>query len=248
MNKKLGREFLAACNKANCCFDDFVMLPEEGDVGILEYIEYKAEQIVRAKNLYSPLEQHMLMLSYPAPNNENNRIFEYFFESPSVVALNDRFVGCFGIDVTAYLNKTNHPRFEELLSFIGSHNDIVFVLFVYTNDNDAAQQMFSVLCNYDKFRKMSIPLPHAVTLCAYTSEELDKIEKPLSYEAKVYLAEHYRVKPCGFDAADWLVSFIQNNDFDGSAENLKNLIEEAEKLKTTTIVHTEDKKIGFKED
>ena len=247
MNKKLGSEFLVACNKANCCFDDFVMLPKEGDVGIHEYIEYKAQEIVTAKNLYSPLEQHMLMLSYPTPNNENDRIFDYFFESPSVVALNDRFVGCFGIDVTAYLGKTNHPRFEELLAFIGSHTEIVFVLFVYTDDKALAEQMFSVLCNYDKFRKMSIPLPHTVTLCAYTEEELIKIGKSIDFDAKVYLAEYYRKNPCGFDTADWLVSFIQNSRFDGTAENLKKLIEEAEKLKTTTIVH-EEKKIGFKED
>ena len=244
---KLGIEFLSVCNRANCCFDDFVMLPEEGDVGIHEYISFKAQEIVKAKSIFSPIEQHMLTLAYPSPNVANQRIFEYFFESPSVVALNDSFTGCFGIDVTAYLKKTDHPRFEELLAFIGNHTDIVFVLFVYTNDKTAAEQMFSVLCNYDKFRKMSIPLPDVSVLCNYTFLELEKIGKPLTHAAKQLLERYFAQNPSGFDAADWLVSFIESTDFIGTEESLKEALDEAERLKTTTIVHNTNK-IGFTED
>ena len=242
--EKLGKEFLSFCNRANCCFDDFIILPPEGDVGIEEYIEYKANQIMSAKNIFSPREQHMLLLSYPSAETDNSRAFEFFFESPSVVALNDNFTGCFGIDVTEYLGKTEHPRFKELLTYIGSHTDIVFVLFVYTKDENLAKQMFNTLCSYDKFRKMSISLPSPETLCDYMAFEFEKLSFSMNSDTRAFLTEYFRNSPSGFDAADWLVLYLQNNSFDGTLSDLKALVEEAERLKTVTTVYPV-KKIGF---
>jgi len=245
---KLNKNFLNVCNRANCCFDDFVLLPPEGDVGIDEYIEYKAGQIKQAKSIYSPLSQHMLILSYPSDLVSDQTAFNCFFESPSVVALNDRFSGCFGIDVTDYLGRTDSPAFLNLLTYIGSHTDIVFVLFAYTSDKEEADKMFNILCKYDKFRKMSIALPSPETLCDYTLDVMHEAGFSATEETTKFLLSHFKNTPSGFDAAEWLVLYLQNNDYDGTVEHLRKLADEAERLKTETTEHPSDRKFGFREE
>lgn len=240
--KKLCPEFLKQCNLANCCFDDFLVLPPQGDVGFEEYVDYKADRIMEAKKFFSPKEEHMLMLAYPGPGTERPSDFDYFFESPSVVAKNSEFDGCFVIDVTDYLGCTEHERFMDLMAYINAHTEIVFILLVYSANEAEINRMYNLVSEYDNFRKISIPLPTAEELTAYTLAGLRTITKTVESAVEGELRAYFEGKTCGYDTADLLIRYFGNEGFDGSAGDLKERIAEYEKSRNVTGTY---RRIGF---
>jgi hypothetical protein len=237
---KLALEFLETCNSDNCCFDNLLVLPADGDVGFEEYIDYKVKKIIKKKNIFSPADQHKLVLAYPEPDAPDV-VFNLFFESPSVVAKNDHFRGCFAIDVTEYLGKTDHPRFKTLLNYIGTNTDIVFVLIVCTDNEQYIMDMLNTVCQYDKFRKVTITLPPPEYLCKYTMEEISDVAIDLKETRKILLG-YFKENRYGYDVAEFLVIYLKNAGYNGETENLKKLLGEFENPAHVTVQY---KKIGF---
>ena len=241
---KLSLEFLETCNSDNCCFDNLLILPPDADVGFEEYIDYKVSKILRKKNIFSPPEQHKLTLAYPDPSAPEG-VFNLFFESPSVVAKNERFRGCFAIDVTEYLGKTDNVHFRTLLNYIGTNTDIVFVLIVCTENEQQIKEIYNVICQYDKFRRITITLPPPEYLCKYTMEEISDICGKNEEKIKERFIEYYSNKKCGYDTASFIVTYLRNANFNGNLKELDKLLSEIDNPAHVTVSYKKLDKIGF---
>ncbi len=218
---KLKEELLKDLTPDNCCKNELVVLPQSGDVGFEEYFHHKTRAIMKAKKLFSPQEQNGLMLSYPKPDSKEPYVFERFFESPSVVACNHAFEGCFAIDISAYIGKTNEETFEKLIAYMHSNNHTVFLLFLYSDNKNEVRQMHGQLSRYDEIKLVDIPLPDAKMLTDYTMSGIRDFSLHIKSDVEKYLEKYYEKKNLGYDYADFLVRYLKNNGYAGEIEPMK---------------------------
>lgn len=222
---KLSKEILNACTPENCCANELVVLPQEGDVGFEEYFEHKAKEIKTRKRIFSPLEQNKLMLAYPKPDSKEAFIFEKFFESPSIVAKNHEFEGCFAIDISAYIGKTEDENFEKLIAYMHNNKNTVFLLFLYSDNKNEIQNMYDQLSRYDDLRLVSIPLPNANTLMEYTVSGIRDFSLHIKNPVYAFLQEYFSQRKCGYDFADYLVRYLKTTGYSGDLSALQQATE-----------------------
>lgn len=226
---KIGQDLIARCSGAACCANEFVVLPPDGDAGFEEYFGLKADGVYDARHLFvRKKEQTRLILKYPSPSSENPDndllLLHRFFTSPEAAACNQPFEGCFGIDVTAYLRKTADPRLDQLISYIRTHTDIVFVLFAYAGDAKQALPLLGAFDQYFPLQMLRIPLPDAEMLTVYTEglirERYPEYNGSLRDDIKAFFTE----EPTGYDTAEFLLRELEERGFRGEKEILTNSI------------------------
>lgn len=212
---KLSKDILNTCTLENCCANELVILPQDGDVGFDEYYEHKAKQVKKAKKVFSPLNQNKLMLAYPKPDSKEPFVFERFFESPSIVAKNHEFEGCFAIDISAYIGNTDHEYFDKLIAYMHNNNNTVYLLFLYSDNKNEIQNMHDYLSRYDEIRMVNIPLPDEKTLTKYTVSKIRDFSLHVKRPVYSFLQKHYSQVKCGYDYADYLVRYLKNTGYSG---------------------------------
>ena len=235
---KLSKEIQNACTAENCCMNEMVVLPQDGDVGFDEYFEHKAKEVIRAKKIFSPLDQNKLILAYPKPVSKEPYVFERFFESPSIVARNHEFEGCFAIDISAYIGKTDHEYFEKLMSYMYSNKNAVYLLFFYSDNKNEIQNMYDYLSRYDDIRMVNIPLPDAKTLTDYTVSKIRDFSLHVKSPVYAFLQKYYSRMKCGYDLADYLVRYLRNTGYAGDLPPMKDATEKVETLWRTNNINT----------
>ena len=222
---KLSKDFLTSCTEVNCCANELVILPLDGDVGFEEYYDHKAKEIIKAKKIFSPLEQNKLMLEYPKPDAKEAYVFERFFESPIIVARNHEFEGCFAIDISAYIGKTDHEYFEKLIRYMRSNRDAVYLLFMYSNNTNEIQSMYDFLSRYDDVKMVSIPLPDAKVLTEYTVSKIRDFSLHVKSPVFAYLQKYFTKAKCGYDLADYLIRYLKTTGYAGDLAAMKDATE-----------------------
>lgn len=223
--KKLSNDFLSMCDASNCCVDELVVLPQDGETGFEEYYEHKAKEIVKAKKIFSPLEQNMLMLAYPQEDAKEPYVFERFFESATIVARNHEFEGCFAIDISAYIGKENHEYFSRLISYMHQNRNAVYLLFMYSNNVNEIRAMFDFLARFTEIRKVEIPLPSANQLTEYTVAKIRDFSLHVKNPIYAFIQKYYSQNNFGYDAADYLVRQLKNAGYQGDIQTLKDVFE-----------------------
>ncbi len=237
---KLNKEVLNSCTAQNCCANELVVLPQDGDVGFEEYFEHKAKEVVKAKKIFSPLDQNKLMLAYPKPDSKEAYVFERFFESPSIIARNHEFEGCFAIDISAYIGKTDNEFFEKLMSYMRSNKNAVYLLFFYSNNKNEIQSMYDFLSRYDEIRMVNIPLPDAKVLTDYTVSKIRDFSLHVKSPVYAYLQKYFSRLNCGYDLADYLVRYLKNSGYSGDLAQIKEATE-----KVDAVWHANNVNTGF---
>lgn len=207
---------------------ELVGLPANGDAGIEDYYHYKAEKVALAKHLFVDQREAELMLAYPAPDIQNQAIFERFFESPSVVAGNSRFEGLFAIDITAYRNQASHPLFIRLLSYIVGNPNIVFLLFLYTDNEQEMSALESQLNQFSDFRASRLALPDANTLTRYALDRIRDFAEHITVPAQKRLKAYFDQNRLGYDAADYLAQALNRAGFEGGLPALETTLSQAD--------------------
>jgi len=223
--KKLNNEFLSKCDASNCCINELVVLPLDGETGFEEYYEHKAKEIVKVKKIFSPLEHNMLMLAYPHEDAKEPYVFERFFESATIVAKNHEFEGCFAIDISAYIGKENHECFSRLISYMHQNRNAVYLLFMYSNNVNEINTMFEHLSNFSEIRKTEIPLPTAKQLTEYTVSKIRDFSLHVKNPVFAYIQKYYNQNRFGYDTADFLVRQLKNIGYQGDIQTLKDVFE-----------------------
>lgn len=221
--KKMNNEFLSKCNASNCCMDELVVLPKDGETGFEEYYEHKTKEIVRVKKIFSPLEQNMLMLAYPHQDAKEPYVFERFFESATIVAKNHKFEGCFAIDISAYIGKESHEYFSRLISYMHQNRDAVYLLFMYSNNTNEINSMFEFLSRFAEIRKLEIPLPSAKQLTEYTVSKIRDFSLHVKNPVYFYIQKYYTHNNFGYDVADYLVRQLKNAGYQGDIQTVKDI-------------------------
>lgn len=223
---KLQNSFLERCSLENCCDNELLVMPSKGDTGYEEYILHKTGLIRKKKNVFSPLEQNVLMLSYPDKGSLSG-VFERFYESPAVVAENHVFEGCFAIDITSYINHTDCPEFQRLLSYIDMNPSAVYVLMVCCDNVKECDNLYKALLHNGGFRRTDLSLPSPRALAEYILNMIRSFCLHIEQEeSQSYLEELFRKKPCGYDFAEYFVNVLKTNDYKGDAETLKKMADE----------------------
>jgi len=223
--KKINSDILSKCDATNCCMDELVVLPLNGETGFEEYYEHKAKEIVKAKKIFSPLEQNMLMLAYPHQDAKEPYVFERFFESATIVAKNHEFEGCFAIDISAYIGKENHEYFSRLISYMHQNRNAVFLLFMYSDNTNEINSMFENLSRFSEIRKLEIPLPTAKQLTEYTVSKIRDFSLHVKNPVYNYIQKFYSQNKFGYDTADFLVRQLKNAEYQGDHQMLKDIFE-----------------------
>lgn len=228
---RLKDEILAQCTVDNCCFNELIFLPVKGDVGFEDYYEHKAALIRSKKLSFKKSSEDKLMLSYPLSDDKfaDEKIFDMFFESANIVSGNHEFEGCFAIDITNYINKTNDPHFYKLLSYIYNNPNIVFLLFMYSDNVNDCENMYNFITQYIDIRKMRISLPDVDDLVNYTMSKIRDFVTHVERGTDELLKAFFSENSYGFDTADYIIRHLKASDYDGSLEKLNAKIEELKK-------------------
>ncbi len=224
--RKLSREFLEKCLNGNFCTNELVVLPVEGDVGFEEYFDYKTSEVIKSKRIFSPEEQNKLLLAYPHPDSKDPNIFDKFFESPSIVAKNHEFEGCFGIDITDYIGRTEDEHFQRLLTYILTNTSAVYLLIVFSNNKNEIASMYDILNQYSEYRLVDLGLPEVNDLVEYTVSKIRDFSTHVKKPIYKFLEQYYENKKCGYETAEQLVRILKANSFMGKEEDLKKAIEQ----------------------
>lgn len=222
---KLKRDFLDKCLNGNICTNELVVLPVLGDVGFDEYFNYKTSEVIKAKRIFSPEEQNKLLLSYPPIDSKEPNIFDKFFESPSIVAKNHEFEGCFGIDITDYIGKTDDDHFQRLLTYISTNTSAVYMLILFSNNKNEIASIYDILNQYAEYRLVNLGLPEINDLVEYTVSEIRDFTTHVKKPIYTSLKQYYENKEYGYETADRLVRLLKANDFTGKVEDLRKIIE-----------------------
>lgn len=225
---KLKEEFLEHCTPENCCQNELVMLPPDGDVGFEEYFEHKAACIYKVKKLYSSPSNNKLMLAYPEPSAQDRTAFQWFFESPSVVARNHPFEGLFCIDISAYIGKEQDENLVRLLSFMKYHPHIVYLLMMYSDRQSERDRMHHFLSQYFEFEALTFSLPTIEKLTDYTLSGIRDFAIHIESPVQDYLKEWYTDKKVGFDYSDYLLRMLKVSRYKGDLEGIKKVTCELE--------------------
>ena len=223
--EKLSVELMARCDGPACCENELIVLPPDGDAGFEAYFERKAKQIYRFRHLLTRREeQTRLILRYPTaparfPVNVENA-FNRFFNSPDMVAGNQPFEGCFGIDLTDYLHKTADPELDRLIAYIRSQPDVTFVLFVYASDEREALPLMGMLDQYFPLRLLRLTLPDTDRLTAYAEDLIREIcpdwDGSLTEDVRAFFARGTN----GYDTAEFLARELKERGFRGERQTL----------------------------
>jgi len=223
--EKVSKAILEACNGSTCLSNELVVLPQNGEVGFEEYFAHKTREVIRAKKLFTNYDLHHLMLAYPAPDAKEHMVFERFFESPFVVARNHAFQGCFGIDISAYINKQQDAHFLELLSYIKSNPSMVFTLFMYSANVREIEAMHDFLLQYMEIRRVDISLPTPEELTEYTISHIRDFSLHVHADVDDSLGKYYAKYPVGYEAADYIVRKLQKMHYQGDLQTVQEVLE-----------------------
>lgn len=223
--KKLSDEFWSSVNPSFACINELVVLPELGDCGFIEYFEHKANAVISRKEIYSIVDsQSTLMLEFPDPDCVSGNIFEMFFESPSVVAQNQKFEGLFGIDISNYVNRLDHERFSSLISYIKTNPEIVFVLFFYSDNQKEIERVHSTLMKHIDIAKTVLPVPTPSQLLAYTMEGMNELTQKLENGIEEHLGNFFENNSVGYDSADYLLRHLKLSGFGGTLKEIREIM------------------------
>ncbi len=229
---KIPAEILANCSAENCLQNEIIILPSDGDAGFEEYVNYKAEEIRKKKHLFIDKKKTILLLSYPSPPEEkgdkrySETLFERFFESPSILASNQVYQGCFGIDVSSYISDTANEKFLDLMSFIRKTPETTYILFVYTNNVNEAESMITSVNQYADFTPVIFSLPEASHLAKYICDRLRDNNIQVDRFVEEYLSEVLKDLSLGYDSAEYIVKILNTRNYNGTQDEARALIPE----------------------
>ena len=227
--KKLCDEFWNGLNSAHVCMDEFVVLPENGDCGFVEYFDYKAEMVVKEKKIFAFFEpQNKLMLEFPEPDCTEDKVVEKFFESPFIVANNHNFEGVFAIDITNYINDLEHDRFNSLLAYIKANPLPVYMLMIYSEDEEVINRVYTKLLHHMDIIKTVLPSPTKKQLLDYTVENFKKEFGSISIKIKQYFVRYYDKNNVGYDTIDYIIRYLKLTGFNGTLEEIESVIKNLE--------------------
>lgn len=224
--QKLDQGIVDSFKEENCLNNELVSLPVDGDVGFEEYFELKSEMVYEQKSLFSPREYNKLILKYPGPE-ARDQVFSLFFESPSVVAHNNAFEGCFAIDITEYQKYTDSESFKSLMSFVLDHKETVFLFFMYSDKDEDCERMHNALTTYTDIVYRRISLPQAEKLAKYASDGIRDFTLHLENGVEEALRSFFANHPSGYDVADFYVRYLKSKEYKGDASSLNSLMEKA---------------------
>ncbi len=223
--EKINKTILEACNEATCLGNELVVLPQSGEVGFEEYFAHKTRAVRDAKKIFSTFGGYELMLEYPAQDTKEPMAFERFFESPFVVARNHVFKGCFGIDITNYINQYHAERFLDLIAYMRSNPDAVYVLFMYSGNSNEIRAMHDFLVQYMDIRLVNIPLPSVQELIEYTISHIRDFSLHVDAAVESDLHDYYTKHPAGFEVADYIVRQLQKEQYCGDRKTMQTVLE-----------------------
>ena len=228
---KVDEKILESCEMENCTENELAVLPSSADVGFEEYFRYKTGLVREKRRIFSPEEQNGLLLSFPSPSEMNSQIFGYFYDSPSVVAKNDVFRGCFGIDITDYADNLDHPRLHELMKYICMHPEAVYVLILQSDDREQAVRMESFAAKYLEMRTLFFDLPSSGRLADYTENGLRSVSLHLEQGVSDVLRGEFEGEKYGYDTADHLIRLARNRGYSGTVEETKTILRDIKATK-----------------
>jgi hypothetical protein len=228
---KVDEKILESCEMENCTENELAVLPSSADVGFEEYFRYKTKLVREKRRIFSPEEQNGLLLSFPAPSEMNAQVFGYFYDSPYVVAQNDIFRGCFGIDITDYAECLDHPRLHELMKYICMHPEAVYVLILQSDDKEQAVRTESFAAKYLEMRTLFFELPSSGRLADYTETGLRSLSLHLEQGVSDVLREEFTGEKYGYDTADHLIRLAKNRGYGGTVEETKKILRDIKETK-----------------
>ncbi len=239
--KKICNKFWKNLNDAHVCMDELVVLPECGDCGFVEYFDYKAERVIKEKKIFASFEkENKLMLEYPEPDCNEPNVIERFFESPFIVAKNHTFEGVFAIDISNYINDLEHDRFQNLLAYIKANPLPVYLLMLYSDDENVINRVYTKLLYHMDIVKTVLPIPTQKQLLNYTIENLERMFGEISLEIKEYFVDYYAKNTVGYDTADYLIRYLKLSGFRGELKEIEDVFKSLER-KSSANYHP----IGF---
>ncbi len=194
---------------AHCQESLLVILPSQGNTGFFDMLEEKSAAVERARQLRHPVR---LLLAYP-PEEAMERDFSRFFDSPRVAARNRRFAGCFGIDVSSYAASGRYGgRFLELIAYMRSQPEIVFVLFARADREKHAQALQDTVERFLPLRVLRLEPPTPAILRDYTLEHLQGFFPQVTRDIPTVLEDYFAHGMQDFDAAKDLVRRLRQAD------------------------------------
>ena len=216
--------------QATALVNELVILDMECDVGLEEYIVEKAKIIKKAKNIYSPIEENVLMLEYPSPKSKDESVFEKFFDSVAVVAKNAAFEGCFAVDITEYADCLDDPHFDELMSYIKLNTQTVYCLVVHTKSAQVAERIYNYISQSGVFIMNSFEMPSAQKRADYTASLIRDFTDHIDHDARETLLTLYTQHDYGYDFAEYLSKMLRSKDYQGDRDALVSSIEQVKKI------------------
>lgn len=227
---KIPAEILVSCTRQNCLCNEIVILPINGDAGFEDYFLYKAEEVRQKKHLFVSQEKTALLLTYPSPPEEkedkrySETLYERFFESPTILANNQIYQGCFGIDISAYISKTTNEKFLDLMSYIRNTPQTVYTLFAYTNNINEAESLITAVNQYADFIPIYFSLPDESSLAKYLCDRLRDDNIQIDRFVEEYLAEVLKHYKLGYDSGEYIAKMMHSHGFKGTLEEIKALV------------------------
>lgn len=218
--------------RISCLDSEILVLDHQNDVGLEDYINAKAKEIISKKCIYSAFEENVLMLEYPDQKNPDSSIFDKFFESAMIASKNVKFEGLFAIDVTNYINDIDSPKLGELVSYIKSNPDAVYCLVVYTKNQNVVRKLFNRFSSAASFKVKHLALPASERLTEYTVSLLRQVMPHISADVEDYFKSYYNEKEYGYEFPDYLFKLANSESCyqDGSLEAIKKMLQSAEEF------------------
>ncbi len=216
--------------RISCLDSEILVLDHENDVGLEDYINEKAKEIISKKCIYSDFEENVLMLEYPDQKNPDSSVFDKFFESAMIVSKNVKFEGLFAIDVTNYINDLESPKLGELVSYIKANPDAVYCLVVYTKNQNVVRKLFNRFSSAASFKIKHLALPTSERLTEYTVSLLRQVMSHISVDVEDYFKDYYTKKEYGYEFPDYLFKLASSESCyqNGDLETIKKMVQTAE--------------------
>lgn len=227
--EKLSREVLEKLLGENACVNELVVLPVNCESGFEEYFSYKVKAVIEQKSLFTPEEENRLLLTFPKPDAREPRVFDRFFDSPSIVARNREFEGCFGIDISHYIGKMDDERFEQLMTYIHGNTEAVYVLILFSDNKNEIAAVCDCIRDYGEYRVVNIPAPEPAVLAEYTLEGIRTFVMHIRKGVQEQLEAYYGSKGLGYDFADRLVQCLKQQNYEGNTAGMQQALEQVEK-------------------